>query len=302
MNATADEIASQPETWVTALGHVADMRNALVAPGERVLAIGCGTSAFVAQSYARLREAAGVGWTDAAFASEMPVGRHYDRVVAFSRSGTTTEVLAALRGLPRDARRVAVTAVRGEAVDSVVEEAVVFGFADETSVVQTRFPTAVLLTARAALGADPAPIVDDAKMAVASDLPVDPARHDHFVFLGTGWTVGLAHEAALKLREMAHAWTESYPAMDYRHGPVAVTNARSLVWSFGPAPEGVAELAAEAGATVYQDTYLDPLAQLVLVQRLGLALAARRGLDPDWPRLLSRSVVLAPTRGRAPGK
>jgi glucosamine--fructose-6-phosphate aminotransferase (isomerizing) len=295
MNATAGEIASQPVTWEAALARVPEVRDALVAPGERVLAIGCGTSAFVAESYARLREAAGAGWTDAAFASELPVGRTYDRVVAFTRSGTTTEVLAALRGLPAGTRRVAVTAVTGEPVDDLTDLRVVFGFADEASVVQTRFPTAVLVAARAALGADVAPVVADGTKAVAMDLPVDPARFEHFVFLGTDWTVGLAHEAALKLREMAHAWTESYPAMDYRHGPVAVSGERSLVWSFGAAPEGVADLAVRAGATVYDEPHLDPLAQLVLVQRLGLALAERKALDPDRPRLLTRSVVLSPT-------
>jgi glucosamine--fructose-6-phosphate aminotransferase (isomerizing) len=295
MNATAGEIASQPETWETALARIPEVRDALVAPGERVLAIGCGTSAFVAESYARLREAAGAGWTDAAFASELPVGRRYDRVVAFSRSGTTTEVLDALRGLPAGTTRVAVTAVTGQPVDDLTELRVVLGFADETSVVQTRFPTTVLLAVRAALGAPVATILADGAKAVAMDLPVDPARFDHFVFLGTDWTVGLAHEAALKLREMAHAWTESYPAMDYRHGPVAVTGPGSLVWSFGAAPAGVADLAGEAGATVFEDRHLDPLAQLVLVQRLGLALAGRKALDPDRPRLLTRSVVLSST-------
>src|SRR3712207_7559300 len=42
-------------------------------------------------------------------------------------------------------------------------------------------------------------------------------------FLGRGWTIGLANEAALKLRESAQAWTESYPAMEYRHGPISIT-------------------------------------------------------------------------------
>jgi glucosamine 6-phosphate synthetase-like amidotransferase/phosphosugar isomerase protein len=34
------------------------------------------------------------------------------------------------------------------------------------------------------------------------------------------------------------------------------------------------------------------MAELVRVQRLAVALAAARGLDPDRPRNLSRSVVL----------
>jgi len=79
--------------------------------------------------------------------------------------------------------------------------------------------------------------------------------------------------------------------MDFRHGPVAVAGPRSLVWSFGDVPAGLDEVARSAGATAYRDS-LDPLAQLVLAQRFALALAAHRGLDPDRPRLLTRSVVL----------
>jgi glucosamine 6-phosphate synthetase-like amidotransferase/phosphosugar isomerase protein len=37
---------------------------------------------------------------------------------------------------------------------------------------------------------------------------------------------------------------------------------------------------------------LDPLADLVRVQRLAVAIAQARGLDPDSPRNLTRSVVL----------
>jgi glutamine---fructose-6-phosphate transaminase (isomerizing) len=295
MTATADEIASQPDTWETALARVPELQELLVAPGERVLAIGCGTSAFVAQSFARLREGAGFGETDAAYASEMPIDREYDRVVAISRSGTTTEILAALRDLPSGTRKVVVTAVAGEAVDELADDRIVFDFADEASVVQTRFPTSVLTAVRAALGLPYRQVVQDGRTAVAAALPMQPSRFHHFVFLGTGWTVGLAHEAALKVREMGQCWSESYPAMDFRHGPVAAVTKDSLVWLFGEGPDGVARIAAEAGATVYSDPDLDPLAQLVLVHRLALELAAQRGLNPDRPRMLTRSVVLEPT-------
>lgn len=295
MTATADEASSQPETWEKALDRIGEARAVLAAPGERVLAIGCGTSAFVAQSYAWLREAAGVGETDATYASEMPTGRRYDRVVAITRSGATTEILEAMSDLPPGTRRVAVTAAAGGAVDTVTDDQVVLDFADEVSVVQTRFPTTVLALARTALGQDSEQLIKDGRLAVAMQLPVEPIDFGHFVFLGTTWTVGLAHEAALKVREMAQIWSESYPAMDFRHGPVAAAGSRSLVWLFGRAPNGVVQTAEDAGATVYHDEALDPLAQLVLVHRLALRLAAQRGLNPDRPRLLTRSVVLAPT-------
>src|SRR5262245_52028540 len=122
MSTTSREIASQPALWDKALSLAVEVGGTLTAPGERVLAVGCGTSAFVAQSYAILRERAGFGETDAAYASELPAGRRYDRVVAITRSGTTTEVLDALRTLPAATTRVAVTAVDGQPVDGLVDE------------------------------------------------------------------------------------------------------------------------------------------------------------------------------------
>ena len=68
------------------------MADALPAPGERVAVIGCGTSWFIAQSYAAAREESGQGETDAFTASEMPRARRYDRLLVLCRSGTTTEI------------------------------------------------------------------------------------------------------------------------------------------------------------------------------------------------------------------
>jgi fructoselysine-6-P-deglycase FrlB-like protein len=291
MSDTVREIASQPEVWQRGLAMAAEARAALAAPGMRMLVLGCGTSWYMAESLAELREAAGLGETDAVCASEFLPRRRYDRVVAITRSGTSTEVLDALRRLPTGVHRVAVTAVDGQPVDDLVDTRVLLDFADERSVVQTRFPTTLLAMARAAFGEDLGHLAADGRAALTAPLPADPATIGHLVFLGTGWTVGLAHEAALKVREAAQAWSESYPAMDFRHGPVAVAGPRSLVWSFGAVPPSLDDTARKAGAQSYRDGR-DPLAQLLLAQRFAAALAAHRGLDPDHPRMLTRSVVL----------
>src|SRR5689334_15495365 len=293
MNDTEAEITSQPEVWLRSLALSDQAKHELIAPGERMLVLGCGTSWFVAQSLAELREEAGLGETDAVCASEFRPRRRYDRVVAVTRSGTSTEVLEALRMIPPATRTVAITAVRGEPVDGLTDAQLVLDFADERSVVQTRFPTTVLALARHAVGHDIEPVVEDGRLALKADLPADPAGIDHLVFLGTGWTFGLANEAALKVREAAQAYSESYPAKDFRHGPVAVCGPRSLVWSFGDTDADLDDVARGAGATAYRNE-LDPLAQLVLAQRFALALAAHGGLDADRPRLLTRSVVLTP--------
>ncbi|MET7706350.1 SIS domain-containing protein [Micromonospora sp. NPDC005413] len=293
MSHVASEIASQPETWRRAVDLVAQpgVARALPQPGERVAVVGCGTSYFMAQSFAALRESAGQGETDAFAASEFPAGRRYDRVIAITRSGTTTEVIRLLEQLPPGSRSTVLTTDADRPVTQLVSDCVVLDFADEQSVVQTRFATTALAVWRAGLGQDLTEAISQARAQLST--PLDPAvvGRDQFTFLGTGWTVGLAHEAALKLREAAQVWAESYPAMEFRHGPISVVDHRSVVWIFGPVVPGLLDDLAATGAIVVHED-VDAMAHLTTAQRLAVELAVRRGLHPDQPRLLTRSVVL----------
>jgi fructoselysine-6-P-deglycase FrlB-like protein len=285
------EIASQPGCWLRAAGLAAELAGVLPVRGERVAVAGCGTSWYIAQAYAAAREASGQGETDAFAASEFPAGRRYDRVVVLSRSGTTTEIIDLLGRVGAVMPTVAVTAAPGSPVAGAAQQVIGLDFADEQSVVQTRFATTELALLRAHLGQDIAPVAAAARRVLAEPLPGPLTAGRQFTFLGTGWTCGLASEAALKLREAAGMWTESYPAMEYRHGPVAVTGPGSVVWLFGPAPDGlIAEITA-AGGLAWQ-TGEDPMAELARVHRLAAVAARARGLDPGQPRNLTRSVIL----------
>ncbi|MET9177344.1 sugar isomerase [Kitasatospora aureofaciens] len=281
------EIASQPECWLRALELTP---RHLPEPGERAAVIGCGTSLYIAQAYAALRESLGLGETDAFAASEFPADRRYDRVVALTRSGTTTEVLDALARVGTT-ETVAVTADPRTPVGAAARHLVALEFADEKSVVQTRFATTALALLRAHLGAAPADLPAQARAALDAPLPGGALEARQFTFLGAGWSCGVANEAALKVREASASWAESYPAMEYRHGPISVSGPESLVWFLDTPPTGLVQQAEATGAAV-STARLDPLAELVRVQRLAVGLAVRRGLDPDRPRHLTRSIVL----------
>ncbi len=286
----AAEIASQPGCWRDAEALASANSDLLPPPGARVAIVGCGTSWFIGQAYAVLRESAGLGETDAFAASEFPVGRGYDHVVALTRSGTTTEVHALLAKLRGKTPTIAITGVPGEienAADTIVDLSVV----DERSVVQTRFATTALAMLRAHLGEDLNVAADQAARVLAEPLPEELVTAEQFSFLGTGWSVGIANEAALKFREACLLWTESYPAWDYRHGPISISEPGRVTWMFGQAPDGLADDVARAGG-LFVESGLDPLADLVRAQRVAGAIAARKGLDPDNPRSLTRSVVL----------
>ena len=55
-----EELVSQPEVWQKAVDQAA-AEQLLPADGTRIAVIGCGTSWFMAQSYAAARESAGKG-------------------------------------------------------------------------------------------------------------------------------------------------------------------------------------------------------------------------------------------------
>jgi fructoselysine-6-P-deglycase FrlB-like protein len=291
MSLLETEIASQPSCWRIAQKLASDKAAVLPRVGERVAVVGCGTSWFMAHAYATMREAEGLGETDAFPASEMPSGRRYDRVVAITRSGTTTEVLDLLDRLPEATATLALTAEREAPVVEAVNDAIILDFANERSVVQSRFATTVLVLLRAHLADRVDVAVADAEHALRQPLPPELLRLEQFTFLGRGWTSGIAQEAALKLREAAGLWTEAYSAMEYRHGPISIAGPNRATWIFGTPPPGLVDDVAPTGSLLVHSS-LDPLAELIRVQRLAVAAAEARGLDPDNPRHLRRSVVL----------
>ena len=90
-------------------------------------------------------------------------------------------------------------------------------------------------------------------------------------------------------------WTEAYPAMEYRHGPIAVTGPGSVVWLLEPGPRRARRRGGRGGrAGLAVARPKTPLAELVRVHRVAAAIARARGLDPDRPRNLTRSVILLP--------
>jgi fructoselysine-6-P-deglycase FrlB-like protein len=284
-----EEIRFQPQAWSRAASMADGLAARLPQNGERVAVIGCGTSWFMAEAYAVLREESGQGETDFFTATHFPAHRRYDRLLAITRSGTTTEVLEVAEQATCPV--VAITADPATPVLQIADETIVLDFADEKSVVQTVFATTALMLLRASLGHSLEPVIAQAEQVLAAepDSALDEAQQ--FSFLGQGWVHGIAREASLKMREAAQAWTESYPQMEYRHGPIAIAEAGRVVWIFGEPVPGLLDDVNATGAIV-RDEPIDPVADLVAAQLLAVRLAKTRGLDPDRPRNLSRSVIL----------
>lgn len=296
----AAEMATQPENWMAAADLAREYAALLPQPGERVALIGCGTSLYVSRVVAALRESAGLGETDAWPAGDPVLSRPYDRVIAISRSGTTTEVLDALNRLAglrqKTHANTRVTVITADMDTPIVDlgDVIDLSAIDEQSVVQSRTATTVIAMLRWHLGHNLAEASEQAAAVLAEpDSAYDEARAtEQISFVGMGWTFGLAEEAALKLKESTQSWTESYYMTEYRHGPISIAAPGRTVWAFGPLVPDFAEDVGATGVTLTGGD-LDPLAELVRVHRLCLLRAADRGLDADLPRSLTRSVILS---------
>jgi len=170
-------------------------------------------------------------------ASEHALHRGYDRILVVSRSGTTTEVVDVLRAMPAG---VATPDHRSAAPGrAAAEQVVVLDEVDERSVVQTRFATTTLALLRAQLGHDWGRSPSRAARHCAPRCRRRSSRPTAHL-PRPGVDDGLAHEAALKLRESAQLWTESYrrwstgTADQHRR-------ARRVTWAFGELPDGLEE-------------------------------------------------------------
>lgn len=284
---TEAEVFSQPDMWARAIAESSSTDKVLPPPGTPVLFVGCGTSYYMGAAYAAARNAADLGRTRAAVASEVGYVDAEETVVVLSRSGTTGDVIDFVERIRADHHVVGVIGEVDAPLVGLCDEVVQLDYADEQSVVQTRFATTALTVLRASLGQDLTGLTHAAEAALARPVPLPlPA---HVVFLGAGWTLGVAHEAALKCLESAGVWVEAYAAREYQHGPISAAGADTLVWSFTDLPSEVSDPILATGARVVQ-LDLDPQAALVAAHRLALALAARAGRNPDRPVHLARSV------------
>jgi glutamine---fructose-6-phosphate transaminase (isomerizing) len=239
--------------------------------------------------------------------------------LGISQSGRTPEIVTVLeRYGAAGARTVAITNDPDSALAGAADVQIELGAGDERAVPATKTFTAQLAAVALvgeALGPVPWSDGDWGTLPGAvEDLLGDPGPAeraaealgdaDELIAVGRGYLMCVAFEAALKLREATGVRAEGWSAADFRHGPVTVARGDIpllAVSATGPAAADVEELAAqlERGGTrvlrladtpgadlPYPGGLSEPLCTLpatIRAQQLALALALRRGIDPDEP-------------------
>lgn len=157
---------------------------------------------------------------------------------------------------------------------------------------------------------------DERIQAVAKEL-VDAPR---MLYLGRGELFPVALEGALKMKELSYIFAEGYPAGELKHGPIATIDpGMPAVVLFGHGvlavktasnlqeikargakiisitPEAMEEVKAESDVIFdlrSQEPFFTPVLATIPLQMLAYHLSVHKGLDPDKPRNLAKSVTV----------
>jgi len=237
--------------------------------------------------------------------------------IGVSQSGETPEIVDAVEHLRRSgAVTVAVTNHPESPLGGLCHVAVGLGAGDEQAVPATKTFTAQLAAFALlgeALGDPPWPegalrsipgVVEEALSdpRPALEAAGTLAGADAAFVVGRGYMLAVALEAALKLKESAAILADGLSAADLMHGPIAAVRPSVpvvLLRHPGPTDEEMEAVRREVetrGAPVVQigsegdvpfpDAGPEPLAVFpatVRAQQIALAVARKRGLDPDRP-------------------
>ena len=323
MNQTEKTILEQFQYWRSALE--LNLESAQLEANVAVVVIGCGTSYYLAQTIAASMNANGLeaiavpgGEWNLRREQFAPNGKRV-QVLALSRSGETTETVAAAKhSLERGERVVGITC---EANSSLTRACTVCVYAPThplEDIVMTTSASLMLLVGLLLAGSRITPTQIDAAQVLLerSRFKFDSlvAGRTHFVYLGGGALYGIANEGALKLMEMSLSFSQAYHPLEYRHGPVSLVDERSLaviLYQTNPLEESkLAQELQSKGAKVIgiggpgdfsldlnlesnmTDLGLRGLIALPALQWLGERVAQSKGLDTRAPRHLTKVVVL----------
>jgi len=336
---TYQEIISQPQAWDQALDKVQAQKNEVIQlwnhlPKTRVLFTGCGSTYYLSLAAASLfQELTGRGvraipggelilYQDAAYEADTPT-----ILVAISRSGTTTETVAAVQKFKEAGRGpvIAITNYENTPLATAAEVTITIPAGQEESVAQTRSFASMYVAATALaavisgrddllaamkklppLGANLIQHYDDLARSLGENLDLD-----RFYFLGSGPRYGLACETNLKMKEMTLTHSEPFHFFEFRHGPMSmVTNTTAIIGMLSSVnsnherkvldemlnlgaqilslAESSADIAFKSGLPEeIRNVLYLPVLQLVAYYR-----SLAKGLNPDRPENLTAVVQL----------
>ncbi len=316
---------------------------------RRIVVVACGTSyhagligRYVIEELARVP-------VDVEIASEYryrnPIVGPGDLVIGITQSGETADTLAAMRlARERGATVLAVTNIMGSQATRDADGVLYTRAGLEVSVAATKTfvcQVAVMYLLALRLAELHGTLDDAARTELVGQLKQVPSfitrllenvdepiqqiaaglwEADFFLYLGRHAGVAVAHEGALKLKEVSYISTDAYSAGEMKHGPIALLSEETPVVTVATdspvlekvisnmqevrargahliavATEGNATIAEQADSVIAipeTDWILQPLLAVIPLQLLAYRIARLRGLNVDQPRNLAKTVTV----------
>ncbi len=251
---TFAEIMTQADSWegvTRRIDEQAGKYKDLYTGSEEILFTGCGSAFNISYAVAPFFQKLSGKTCRPVHASDLMInpglflnGNRPTLVVGFSRSGETTESLAALETARKaGAATIAVVCFAQSRMANIADATLVLEEAVEKSVATTRSLTAMILAGYYLAGVctensevcnclKTLPNISRRKMDDFHELGRQIGTEEQltkFAFLGSGSYYGLAREAQLKVKEMVLQPSDSYVSLDYQHGPMSNVDENMLV-------------------------------------------------------------------------
>ena len=316
---------------------------------SQVTLVACGTSYYAGLVARYWIESLAQISVDIDMASEFryrePVLAKNGLTLVISQSGETADTLAALRyAKSKQQHTLAIVNVPESSIANEAEATLYTHAGPEIGVASTKaFTTQLTVLAAFALAlAEARGSVDDAEMArlthALAEVPSRVTEVLHhcegitalakkiqhakdMLYIGRGTSYAIAHEAALKMKEISYIHAEAYAAGEMKHGPIALIDESVPVIAIAPSDywfektaSNIQEAAARGGkiialsdakgiaalGNVVSDSvvlpevhpFVAPILYAVPAQLLAYHVAVLKGTDVDQPRNLAKSVTV----------
>ncbi|MCP4167764.1 MAG: SIS domain-containing protein [Chloroflexi bacterium] len=338
---TYQEITSQTTAWEEAIQLISSLTpdlQTLWHEGnyENVVFTGCGSTYYLSLAGMSL-------WQESlrSPAKAVPAGDLYlypqatygtspevsTLMVAISRSGTTSETIAAVEHFKRERQGdvIVITNYGDTPLAELGDILVSIPAGQEESVAQTRsfasmyVAVTALIVALAGEGTSVAALTRLPETGQRLISNCEPLAHklgadlsyDRFYFLGSGPRYGLACEGNLKMKEMTLTHSEPFHFLEFRHGPMSMVNEQAVIVGLVSEENREHELQvlnemAELGGTILTLGEKGPdipfhsqlpsnirnVLYLPALQLMAYHRSLAKGLNPDRPNNLSAVVEL----------
>lgn len=312
---------------------------------DRIYIVACGTAMYAGLTVRKLIENFCKIQTEVDVASEFryrdPLITEKSLCIFISQSGETADTIAALKlAKEKGAKTIAIANVIGSSITNEADYTLYTHAGPEIAVASTKAYTAqvVLLNIIAIYFAEVMEVAHEEIEKLKAEIISLPSKVEEVLkdtskikkfanrmfkeknafFIGRGIDSCVSKEGALKLKEISYIHSESYPAGELKHGPIAlIENGVTVVGIMTDsdlAPKTISNLqeVITRGAKTFIVTnqelenvnfdeviripeiskYISPVLSVIPLQLLAYYISKEKGLDVDKPRNLAKSVTV----------